>query len=221
MKSQPHARASTVGSEPSSASTAVAPVDPLACVPRTEGQRLLQLVPGTLNAIAAKVQASKPAVSTWRIGTRTPDIGARRRLWAAFEIPIEAWECLPGSLEVDDAELDGDQGDEDEDDDEEGGAAHEQSVLDHANRRLRILSKQIGKKGLTTRERIMLDDAYGKAVAARAKFLREQELLEDRIIREHPKWRALKAVIIAALVKHPAVAREVEAAIIATIGADA
>jgi hypothetical protein len=178
----------------------------------------LQRVPGTLNAIAAKVQASKPAVSTWRLGTRTPDISARRRLWAAFEIPIEAWESVPGALEVDGAELDGDQGDEEDDD--EDGDAHEQSVLDHANRRLRILSKQIDKKGLTTRERIMLDDAYGKAVAARAKFLREQELLEDRIIREHPKWRALKATIIATLVKHPAVAREVEAAIIATIGED-
>jgi hypothetical protein len=178
----------------------------------------LQRVPGTLNAIAAKVQASKPAVSTWRLGTRTPDISARRRLWAAFEIPIEAWESVPGALEVDGAELDGDQGDEEDDD--EDGDAHEQSVLDHANRRLRIFSKQIDKKGLTTRERIMLGDAYGKAVAARAKFLREQELLEDRIIREHPKWRALKATIIATLVKHPAVAREVEAAIIATIGED-
>lgn len=218
MKSLPHARASTVATEPSTTSTAVTPVDPLACVPRTEGQRLLQRVPGTLNAIAAKVQASKPAVSTWRLGTRTPDISARRRLWAAFEIPIEAWESVPGALEVDGAELDGDQGDEEDDD--EDGDAHEQSVLDHANRRLRILSKQIDKKGLTTRERIMLDDAYGKAVAARAKFLREQELLEDRIIREHPKWRALKATIIATLVKHPAVAREVEAAIIATIGED-
>jgi transcriptional regulator with XRE-family HTH domain len=180
----------------------------------------LQQVPGTLNAIAAKVQASKPAVSTWRIGTRTPDIGARRRLWAAFEIPIEAWECVPGALEPA-AELDGDQGDEDEDDAEDGDAAHEQSVLDHANRQLRILSKEIGKKGLTTRERIMLNEAYRKALADRARYLREQELLEDRVIREHPKWRALKAAIIAALVKHPAVAREVEAAIIATIGADA
>jgi transcriptional regulator with XRE-family HTH domain len=179
----------------------------------------LQHVPGTLNAIAAKVQASKPAVSTWRIGTRTPDISARRRLWAAFEIPIEAWECVPGALEPA-AELDGDQGDEDEEADEDDSAHHEQSILDHVNHRLRAARRVVVAKGLTTRERILANADYDRAIAARAKYLHEQELQEDRIIRQHPKWRELRAVIIGVLIKHPAVAREVEAAVKASLGDD-
>jgi transcriptional regulator with XRE-family HTH domain len=62
---------------------------------RSEGQRLLLLLPDTGKAIAARVGATPPAVSQWKQGDREPHAPQRRALEAEFGVPFAAWGIRP------------------------------------------------------------------------------------------------------------------------------
>lgn len=166
---------------------------------RTEGQRLLQLVTGSLQQIGESIGATKQAVALWRDGARVPEERWRRKLHAAFDIPPDAWGRVPGEAEP-----------EPEPEPDDG---REPSALDDVARLLKILREQLRKPTLLARERAQLADAFARALAQKERLERAREMLEDRVIRDHPKWQRLKAVIIEALIPHPLAARDVEAAI--------
>lgn len=64
--------------------------------PRTEGERLLRLAPGTLEELGARLRVSRSAVLLWRSGRRLPGEEHRIRLATDLRIPIETWGRAPG-----------------------------------------------------------------------------------------------------------------------------
>jgi hypothetical protein len=176
---------------------------------RTEGQRLLLAVPGTLELIGDSIGATRQAVLLWRQGARLPGPQWRRSIHERFGIPPEAWgrtPLAPGEtlqpLRFDDGPGDG----------------PEPSALDDVARLLRLLRRQLDQPGLLARERAQYADAFARALAQKERIERERAMLEDRTIREHPKWKRLRTAIIDALIPHPEAARDVEAAIARVLG---
>lgn len=179
------------------------PAEPEAKPVRTEGQRLLQLVTGSLQTIGESIGATKQAVALWRDGARTPEEKWRRKLHALFDIPPDAWDRAPGEASSVDT------------DDDDG---RDISALEDVNRLIRLLREQLRRPGILARERVQLADAFARALAQKERLERAREMSEDRTIREHPKWQRLKATIIEALLPHPEAARAVEAAILRVLG---
>lgn len=215
-KSAVHARASTPDVTGQASSTTqlggrVDAPDPS----RSEGQRLLRERPETHAAIGAAIGATKQAVCNWRNGDRVPDEKWRRKLYAAFDIPADAWGRLLAvdgierkPKRVDDEESDGDESEQESEEQEQ-----EPSIMDDCDRLLKSIRKQLARPDLLAREHLQLSESFSRALQMKHRLERERETSEDRTIREHPKWRALKSAIIAALVPHPEAARAVEEAI--------
>ena len=184
---------------PAAASSAVVPVI------RNEGQRLLLGVPQSLQQVADVLGlGSKQSVAAWRKGEYVPEDRYRRALEAQYGIPFAAWGTSAAGT---------DEGDTDDDDTEHDPDADYKLLL-------RSLRRQLRGAGLTARERAQLTDAFSRALAAKARLAQQRELLEDRTIRDHAKWKRLRDAIIAALIKHPAAARDVEAEIRRLLGED-
>ena len=92
------------------------------------------------------------------------------------------------------------------------------SVLDDYDALLNVLRRQLQQPTLTPRERAQLTDAMTRAVTQKAKVEREKAMLEDATIRNHPKWKAMKQLLVEALLPYPEAARAVEAAVLRALG---
>ncbi len=186
--------------------------DELAAPPtvRTEGQRLLLAVPGSLELIGDSIGATKQAVALWRSGARAPGPQWRRAMHERFGIPPEAWGRTPlpdgwtpsaptrfTAPLADDAEP---------------------TPLDDVRRLLRSLREQLEQPNLLARERAQLSDAFAKALAQRERLEQARAMSEQRTVAEHPGWKRLRDVIIAALEQHPEAMRAVGAAIQRELG---
>jgi len=179
-----------------------APAKPI----RSEGQRMLLEIPGSLSQIGKAVGATKQSIAQWRDGLYVPDDRYRRALASHFGIPFGAW----GAEEPDDDT------DDDTDDDDEPDAG---SAMRDYDRLIKLLRKQLRPTAkLTPRERAQLTDAFSRALAQKTRLERDREMLEDRTIREHPKWQRLKSAIIEALLPFPAAARAVEVVVLRLLG---
>lgn len=197
-------------SEPAS-SSAAAPTTERERVYRSEGQRLLCNVPGSLSAVANIVGTVKQSVGYWRTGEVTPNTKQRTKLEQHYGIAPLAWDQLPATsrppIEPDDE--DDDQGEDDAVDDELEEEGDWDPIADQ-NALIRSIRKQLGRKDMLPRERMQQQDMLSKAVVRKSKLLRERELLEDRVIREHPKWLKLQNALLGALLKHPEARRDLE-----------
>jgi hypothetical protein len=212
-KSAVRARESTSGTDGDDTSTPLEPdVDkrPAKKV-RSEGQRLLMLVPGSLQQIGDSIGATKQAVALWRDGARVPEEKWRRKLHALYDILPDAWGYGPGEAPVD----------EPDEPPAEPQLEREPTALEDVSRLLSLLRTQLNRPNLLARERAQLGDAFARALTQKERLERAREMLEDRVIREHPQWQRLKNEIIAALIPHPEAARDVEAAIARVLAADA
>jgi hypothetical protein len=208
-KSAPRARALQAESESSSASTAV---DESAALARTEGQRLLRLLPHSLAVIGSAVGVTKQAVAFWRGGDKLPEERARRRLQAEYGIPVETWGRAPLLPELDDDDEDEDAGTEEpsENEPEDEGeidVMHELGKLARQQRRSASDSK------LTARERQAAQAELSRTLQTLARLRREHELSEGRYVRQHPAWIKMRTVVLRALLPHKEAARDVEAAL--------
>lgn len=182
---------------------------------KSEGQRLLCEQPGTLAGIAERLGCTKQAVSLWRLGEQSPATKQRERLKACFGIEPIAWERLPaGAMPPQSTDADPD----DVPDDDEESDDDEPSLEEDYKRQLRALRKAIDTPGILARERLALNDAFGKALERRRRYELQIELQEDRIVRGHPAWRRLKRLIMDALATHPAAARDVGRALQMAMG---
>jgi len=177
-------------------------------VVRTEGQRRLLAVALEPRGIVAALGASKAAVSQWRSGQKVPGREWRAKLEAAFGIPASAWDRVAGSTVPVAARP----------------AAAPASpparpaapvpsrgaeTMGQVNELLEALDEERQDSGLTAAERARVCDAYTKALALKARLEREAELLEDRVVREHPFWARIRGALVDALRAHPAAARDV------------
>lgn len=172
---------------------------------------MLLEVPGSLAQIGKAVGATKQSIAQWRDGLYVPDDRYRRALASHFGIPFSAWGAGEPEGDEPDDELELDTAD---DEDLDGTA----SALRDYERLIKLLRTQLGKGKLTPRERAQLTDAFSRALTQKTKLERDREMLEDRTIREHPKWQRLKKAIIEALLPHPAAARDVEAVVQRLLG---
>jgi transcriptional regulator with XRE-family HTH domain len=66
---------------------------------RSEGQRLLRELGVTGTEIASTIGASKPTVSAWMTGRKTPTADYKRALAKAYRIPVQSWSARPGVQE--------------------------------------------------------------------------------------------------------------------------
>lgn len=167
---------------------------------RSEGQRLLQAVDASHADIAVAVGATKQAVSYWRRGSKTPDLAKRMRLHELYGIEASAWERPPASGPASTASspslpsLPPRSGTETTLQECEAQLAHLHALMSAA---------------LVPSERVRLADVYGKQLALKARLEREQELVEDRLVREHPAWKRIRDSLLAALRPWPDAAKAV------------
>lgn len=169
----------------------------------SEAQRQLINLPASVRMIAKAIGASHSAVGKWRLGHTKPEAPLRRKLQEKYGIPVAAWRALDGS-----------------DDDPEDDDRPETDTAALLDRLIRTYTRELKRQDLTPREIGQFTDGLQRAVAQKVKIERDRELLEERIIRSHPRWRRLKRAIIDALLLHPEAARAVEAAIVRLIGED-
>lgn len=151
----------------------------------TEGRRLLAEVTATDDEIAEAVGVSRRLVSYWRKGSKRPGGTNRAKLREVYGIPQRAWGSKAG------ADL---------------GAAEEEakarraissrslSSLDHAEELLEEARRARLDPDLIASERGRLVTEEGRLLALKARLERERELVEDRIVREHPMWLRIRAV---------------------------
>lgn len=202
----PNARASTLDAVEATSSTREREVVDEVRAARSEGQRLLQLVTGSLAQIGEACGTSKQAVKMWRDGVRTPEPKFRRSLADAYKIPPASWDRVPNSY-----------GSGDEDDDQ-GDGGEEPTALEENARRLKRLRRRAADPNLLPREHLLYEDAIQRSVTLKAKLEREAAMLETRTIRDHPGWKSLKRLIIDALLPHPAASKAVEEALTRVLG---
>ena len=220
-----------------------------------EGQRQLCKIPQSMGAIARALKVTRPAVSMWLQGERTPSTDYRRRIHKVLGIEPATWDAEPqGGIQAgepsrnidSDTELPTWEPDDVEDepeplepDDADENAGFDEpepvpeprrrpaedepsddarSVLDDYDALLSQLRKQLSRQNLPSRERIQISDAFSRALAHKERLERSREMIEARTIKDHPKWKELKAAIIGALLEHPAAARDVEVAITRVLG---
>lgn len=173
---------------------------------RTEGQRLLAEVPGSLARIARDLGVkSKQSILDWKSGNRVPTLAMRRKMFDAYGIPLRAWGVEPTAAKPQaKAEV------APEVDNEETVT---KTTLEHCVALLGVISKDRQQQGLLANERVKLADAEARILALRHRLESESQLSEDRFVREHPAWLRLKRTIVDALVPFPAAAQAVAEAI--------
>lgn len=183
-------------------STPAPAVNPYATVIRSEGQRLLLDIPGTLLAIARQLGSNAPqTVLNWREGTTRPGERMRAQLYAVFGIPPDAWTRKPtGGVRPVGQVTPGAAG-------APGGPPP--STLDDVLLLLDLARFDVAQPNLVAAERSRLLLATSRLLAQREQLERAAELAEDRYVREHPAWHRLRAAIVRALVPYPAAAKAV------------
>jgi hypothetical protein len=74
---------------------------------------------------------------------------------------------------------------------------------------LGVIRRERGARpGMLARELVTLVDAEVRLLSLRHKLEKEAELLEDRIVKQHPTWARIRAMLGDLLVRYPDVARE-------------
>jgi transcriptional regulator with XRE-family HTH domain len=156
---------------------------PQPVVIRNRGQEHLTQLSGTLTEVAAAIGVSRQAVQQWRSGAETPGPAMRGKLFDAFGIPAAAWGLQPSNAPVAPAEP-------------PPLPVVTPTTLSDCLALHATIRQARNAADLTTAERVRLSDTEARVLALRHRFEREHEreheLSEDRIVRQHPKWQALK-----------------------------
>lgn len=172
-----------------------------AAAPKTEGQRLLAQVSGSLSEMAARVGcSSKQSIANWRTGVRTPDAPMREALHREFGIPPESWAQRPAA----EAERKPTSTPP-----PRPATAGKGQTLDEVCAHIEFLREQMERPGQFPADQAKWAREYSSALALKFRLERANELLEDAIVRQHPMWRRIRAALLKALERHPAAARDV------------
>jgi hypothetical protein len=175
---------------------------------RSEGQRLLLLVPGSLAKIAAQAGCkSKQSVLNWRTGERKPNAPERAKLSLTLGIPVRTWALRPGTATAPDAP--------DAAVAAGGGLvdmpAPPANTLEHCLALLRVISNERSQPGLLASERVKLADAEARILALRHRLEGERELEDPQRLFRHPPFARFRTALLAALKSHPLADAEVRA----------
>lgn len=178
---------------------------------RSEGQRLLMAAPGSTSEVGNNIGVTRQAVADWRCGNKVPNAASRAALWSAYQIPAQAWVRMPddGSepaptnghppAPAPAAQLT----------EQASSTLSSPTTLEETDRLLASIRLHASDKQLMPNDRVRLADAEGKILSLRHRMQRDTDLLEDRIIREHPAWQRVRGEIARVLARHPQAADEV------------
>lgn len=195
---------------------------------RSEGQRLLTATDASISEIAAACGVSRQTAIDWRLGRKSPTAPHRASLWNAYQIPAHAWGRLPVGVAAAAGDADelapagnghtrapgnghahADNGHAGNGHAVDAATASSPNSLDETAALLGQIRRQLGEPDLLPSDRVRITDSYTRTLALQARLQREVELTEDRIIREHPTWRRIRAEIARVLSRYPQVAAEV------------
>lgn len=165
---------------------------------RTEGQRMLLMVTGSLQAIAREIspKCSPQSVNEWRHGICKPSAAFRPLIDAAFGIPVIAWSQRPSDEAAPPPS---------EDDEDEAGA----TSLEDVQRLIKQVRRDRKLPNMLPSERVKLVTAEAGLLKLKADLEARAELSEDRYVREHPAWIRARNVLSATLKQYPEAARAV------------
>jgi hypothetical protein len=183
------------------------PKPPGPIVPKTEGQRLLIATGASYTQIARGAGVEKTTVADWVHGIKTPNQGARKKLLATYKIPYMAWSTVPsvpGTGEPKDAPEPAD-----ESPTLPNSNANPPATVDEVDDLLVIVRGLRARANLTAQEILRIVQEERNLLGHRERIIERQELLENRLVREHPEWKRLRDLVLSALLKHPDAARDV------------
>lgn len=166
---------------------------------RTEGQRMLLHVSGSLAAIAKAIGVkSSQTVLHWRNGRSIPGPAVRAQMQLALGIPIQAWTCRPADQEP-----------------HEAPSIEElpKTSLHECLELLSVIRRDRNQPNLLPGERSKLVDAEARILKLRSDLEMRAELSEDRYVREHPAWLRVRNEIARTLAPFPEAARAVAEAL--------
>lgn len=198
---------------------------------RSEGQRMLLYVEGTIDAVrlALGPGTSRQSIFDWRQGVRKPSAHARNRMLDAFGIPPESWlqrwndagplpgdpipppppallTVVPNAPDAHDAAIDAIAA-------AEPSAATGSTTIQHCISLLASIRRERIVANLLPSERVKLVDSEARMLKLLADLQARDELSEDRYVREHPGWIRVRNAIADALRAHPAAAQAVAEAL--------
>jgi transcriptional regulator with XRE-family HTH domain len=179
----------------------------------TEGARCLRELPGSLAELAEQVGCSRQTIANWRTGSKVPDAQSRALIHAVWGIPPEAWGVAPHTQLA--RVPGGSRGN--------GGASDPPSgpppsTLAGCLELLALLRADRQREGLLPADRLRAADTEARILALRHRLEREQELLEARIVLEHPRWHMIERAVAKALAPYPEAREAVKAALVALEG---
>lgn len=190
---------------------------------RSEGQRQLWETGASYLEIARAVGVSKAAVIEWKLGRKSPGRSNRAALWGAYKIPAIAWARMPANDDDDTGEpppapppTNGHaasnghgNGHAAQLTEQAASSTSSPSSLQEADQLLANIRRHASDTQLLPADRVRLADSEAKLLALRHRMQRDNDLLEDRIIREHPTWRRIKETLARVLSRYPQAANDV------------
>ena len=169
----------------------------------TEGQRRLRIVPYSLSVIAGAVGTDKGTVSCWRNGSKIPSPPLRARLHSTYGIEPVAWDRVPLGSELTHREAPSAT--------VGTSASATRSSLDETLDALEQVKDLLADPTIAANERKGLLDNLSKLLALRSRLEEKAELLESRIVREHPRWVEIRRGLPDILRPYPQAAEAVAA----------
>jgi transcriptional regulator with XRE-family HTH domain len=163
---------------------------------KTEGQRRLLQIIETEQNLAREIGCNPSAIGHWKRGRRTPNENQRHKIELLFGIPRRAWDIEPGAA-IPSVES------------TPGKILDDLDTLEITKQQITAIREELESKSLTDAARAKLRDTLAKLLPLRARIERDQEMLEDRVVREHPAWLKLQQAILGALEKHPEALQDV------------
>jgi len=168
--------------------------------PKTEGQRLFLEIKGEEFELAEKIGCGAAAVGHWRRGRRIPGKTYRHKLELLFGIPQRAWDVVPGAKIPSEktSEKKASSGPS-----SSSRTSSDEDTLEITKAQIASILTELDDDNLTDGATSKLRDTLAKLLALRARMERDQEMLEDRAVREHPEWLKVKSAILNALKPFP------------------
>ena len=191
------------------------PVDAVdAAAPRTEGQRLLLAVPGSLSTVARAIGCSKALAGYWRTGKKLPASVFRSKLAEVYGIGVEAW----GQTAVPETSAPSDYGAApmlgvSRSKGVPSEAAPHEATPAAVNDVLARFDEMISDARGRRQSKTLLASEYARLIGTEARLLRERAIAEREINRDHPEWQRWWKAVLDALHAHPKALADVVAAV--------
>jgi transcriptional regulator with XRE-family HTH domain len=152
-------------------------------------------VPASLAAIADAAASSKQAVSNWRSGKKVPGAAARAQLEAAYAIPAASWGQKPvgRASSLPPARTSS----------SPPPPCALPTTMQGVEELLRVVREDRRAAGMLPSERMKLVGEETRLLGLKHRLEREAELLEDRIVKQHPLWARIRTAIGDTLVRWP------------------